>query len=160
MSKIAIYPGTFDPITHGHSDIVRRATQLFDHVVIAVSENTHKNPAFDFDERIALATEVLAEHDCVEVKGFCNLLVDFAREQNADTIIRGLRAVSDLEYEFQLASMNRKLSSNIETIFLMPDEQYTYLSSSIVRQVASLKGDISDFVHPSVFQALTGKHKK
>jgi len=158
VSKIAIYPGTFDPITHGHSDIVRRATQLFDHVVIAVSENTHKNPVFDFDERIALTTEVLANNDCVEVKGFSNLLVDFAREQNADTIIRGLRAVSDLEYEFQLASMNRKLSSNIETIFLMPDEQYTYLSSSIVRQVASLKGDISDFVHPSVFQALTRKH--
>lgn len=158
MSKIAIYPGTFDPITHGHSDIVSRATQLFDRVIIAVSENTHKNPAFNFDERITLASEVLAEYDGVEVKGFSNLLVDFAREQKADTIIRGLRAVSDLEYEFQLASMNRKLSPNIETIFLMPDEQYTYLSSSIVRQVAALKGDISDFVHPNVSRALTGKH--
>ena len=150
MSKIAVYPGTFDPITHGHSDIVHRATRLFDRVIIAVSENTHKNPAFGFKERIALAAEVLADNERAQVKGFSNLLVDFAREQNADTIIRGLRAVSDLEYEFQLASMNRKLSSNIETIFLMPDEQYTYLSSSIVRQVAALKGDISDFVHPSV----------
>ncbi len=159
MRKIAVYPGTFDPITHGHSDIVRRATQLFDRVIIAVSENTHKNPAFDFKERIALAAEVLADNKRAQVKGFSNLLVDFAREQNADTIIRGLRAVSDLEYEFQLASMNRKLSPNIETIFLMPDEQYTYLSSSIVRQVAALKGDISGFVHPSVFIALTGKHR-
>ncbi|MBL1432757.1 MAG: pantetheine-phosphate adenylyltransferase [Gammaproteobacteria bacterium] len=158
MSKIAIYPGTFDPITHGHRDIVLRASQLFDRVIIAVSEHTHKNPAFDINERIALATEVLTEFDRAEVKGFSNLLVDFAREQKANTIIRGLRAVSDLEYEFQLASMNRKLSPNIETIFLMPDEQYTYLSSSIVRQVASLKGDISDFVHPSVAKALTGKH--
>ena len=159
MSKIAIYPGTFDPITHGHRDIVVRACQLFDKVIVAVSENTHKNPAFDFDERIALASEVLADNDKVEVRGFSNLLVDFVREQHAKTIIRGLRAVSDLEYEFQLASMNRKLSSNIETIFLMPDEQYTYLSSSIVRQVAELKGDISNFVHPSVAEALTGKHR-
>lgn len=158
MSKIAIYPGTFDPITHGHRDIVLRASQLFDQVIIAVSENTHKNPAFDFAERIALASEVLKEYDHAEVKGFSNLLVDFARENNANTIIRGLRAVSDLEYEFQLASMNRKLSPNIETIFLMPDEQYTYLSSSIVRQVAALKGDISDFVDPCVAKALTGKH--
>ncbi|MBL4851525.1 MAG: pantetheine-phosphate adenylyltransferase [Gammaproteobacteria bacterium] len=158
MSKIAIYPGTFDPITHGHSDIVHRATQLFDRVIIAVSENTHKNPAFDFDERITLAAEVLTDNSRAEVKGFSNLLVDFAREHGANTIIRGLRAVSDLEYEFQLASMNRKLSPNIETIFLMPDEQYTYLSSSIVRQVAALKGDISDFVHPVVFAALAGKH--
>lgn len=158
MSKIAIYPGTFDPITHGHRDIVKRASQLFDRVIIAVSENTHKNPAFEFDERIALASEVLAEYDHAEVMGFNNLLVDFARQQNANTIIRGLRAVSDLEYEFQLASMNRKLSPTIETIFLMPDEQYTYLSSSIVRQVAELKGDISNFVHPSVARALTGKH--
>ncbi|NOX27487.1 MAG: pantetheine-phosphate adenylyltransferase [Gammaproteobacteria bacterium] len=158
MNKIAIYPGTFDPITHGHRDIVMRASQLFDRVIIAVSENTHKNPAFEFDERIALAKEVLAEYKHAEVIGFNNLLVDFAREQNANTIIRGLRAVSDLEYEFQLASMNRKLSPNIETIFLMPDEQYTYLSSSIVRQVAELKGDISNFVHPSVAKALTGKH--
>lgn len=158
MSKIAIYPGTFDPITHGHRDIVKRASQLFDRVIIAVSENTHKNPAFEFDERIALASEVLAEYDHAEVIGFSNLLVDFARQQNANTIIRGLRAVSDLEFEFQLASMNRKLSPNIETIFLMPDEQYTYLSSSIVRQVAELKGDISNFVHPSVARALTGKH--
>ncbi len=159
MSKIAIYPGTFDPITHGHRDIVLRASQLFDRIIVAVSENTHKNPAFDFAERIALAKEVLAGDSKAEVMGFNSLLVDFVKEQQASTIIRGLRAVSDLEYEFQLASMNRKLSSNIETIFLMPDEQYTYLSSSIVRQVAELKGDISNFVHPSVAKALTSKHR-
>lgn len=158
MSNIAIYPGTFDPITHGHSDIVRRASRLFDKIIVAVSENTHKNPAFDFAERVALAREVLAPYRKVEVMGFSNLLVDFARQQNAATIIRGLRAVSDLEYEFQLASMNRKLSSDIETIFFMPDEKYTYVSSSIVRQVASLKGDISDFVHASVQQALARKN--
>jgi len=150
----AIYPGTFDPITNGHRDIVERATRLFDRTIVAIAANPKKTPLFDLQERIALAQEVLADIEGVEVLGFDNLLADFAREHQVNVILRGLRAVSDFEYEFQLAGMNRQLASEIETIFLTPAEEYTFISSSLVKEVSSLGGDISPFVHPIVDAAL------
>ncbi len=157
MGTIAIYPGTFDPLTSGHSDLIQRARPMFDKVIVAVAGRSSKTPLFNLDERIALARTVLADLDNVEVCGFNSLLVDFAREQNAKVIIRGLRAVSDFEYEFQLASMNRKMAQDIETLFLMPSEQYAFISSTLVKEVASLNGDISAFVHASVHQAIKQK---
>jgi pantetheine-phosphate adenylyltransferase len=154
MQITAIYPGTFDPITHGHSDLVERATRLFDHVIVAVAANPLKKPAFSVDERIDMARSALAGIDRIEVCGFGTLLVDFAREKRASVILRGLRAVSDFEYEFQLAGMNRKLAPGIETVFLMPAEQYAYISSSLVREIAALGGDVSSFVHQRVMAAL------
>ncbi|HHM06168.1 MAG TPA: pantetheine-phosphate adenylyltransferase [Gammaproteobacteria bacterium] len=150
----AIYPGTFDPITHGHSDIVTRACRLFGRVIVAVAANPGKQPAFSLDERVALARTVLGDHGQVTVTGFDSLLVDFARAQGARVILRGLRAVSDFEYEFQLAGMNRTLSPEVETVFLMPAEHYSYLSASLVREVAALGGEVSRFVHPEVEAAL------
>jgi pantetheine-phosphate adenylyltransferase len=150
----ALYPGTFDPITNGHSDIVGRAELLFDKVIVAVAANPGKSPVFSLDERVKLAREVLSEHQRVEVIEFDSLLVNFARERGASVILRGLRAVSDFEYEFQLAGMNRRLAPDIETVFLTPGEQFAYISSSLVREVASLGGDVSDFVHPVVMGAL------
>lgn len=154
--RIAIYPGTFDPITNGHSDLVQRASRLFDEVIVAIAAGgTGKQPVFSLDERINLAKEVLQELDNVRVSGFDKLLVDFMQEQNATVIIRGLRAVSDFEYEFQLASMNRHLAENIETVFMTPAEEYSYISSSLVREVAGLGGDVSPFVHEKVVAALS-----
>lgn len=150
-----VYPGTFDPITNGHSDIVARAAALFDRVVVAVAENAGKAPAFDLQRRVALVREVLGHLDNVEICSFGSLLVDLAHSVEADVILRGLRAVSDFEYEFQLAGMNRRLAPDMETMFLTPAEQYAYISSSLVREVASLGGDVGAFVHPSVRAALT-----
>lgn len=157
MNGVAIYPGTFDPVTHGHSDIVQRAARLFDRVIVAVAANPGKAPTFALDERIRLARLALADVPGVEVLGFDRLLVDFARSQGAAVILRGLRAVSDFEYEFQLSGMNRRLAPDIETVYLMPSEQYSYISSSLVREIAALGGDISTFVHPQVQTALRDK---
>lgn len=154
MNITAVYPGTFDPITHGHTDIVQRAARLFDHVIVAIAANPSKAPAFSLEERLDLASTALAHIDNIEVYSFDNLLVEYAKQRGAQVIVRGLRAVSDFEYEFQLAGMNRALDPGIETVFLTPAEQYTYLSSSLVREVASLGGEISDFVHNKVGAAL------
>jgi pantetheine-phosphate adenylyltransferase len=157
MNNIAIYPGTFDPITKGHSDLVERSARLFDRVIVALAAKPGKQPVFSLEERIDLAKTVLSEYDNVEICGFDGLLVDFAHEKKANIIIRGLRAVSDFEYEFQLAGMNRKLANDIETLFLTPAEQYTYISSSLVREVASLGGDVSPFVHEKIVAELARK---
>ncbi|MCG6964923.1 MAG: pantetheine-phosphate adenylyltransferase [Chromatiaceae bacterium] len=148
--KIAVYPGTFDPITNGHSDLVLRAARLFDRVVVAVAKDTGKNPVCGIDERVDLARLALEGIDNVEVVPFEGLLVDFCRRYGAGIVIRGLRAVSDFEYEFQLASMNRRLAPEIETIFMTPAEQYSFISSTLVREIARLGGDVSEFVHPEV----------
>jgi len=150
----AVYPGTFDPVTCGHRDLVQRATGLFDHVIVAVAKNPGKKPVFSVDERVMMAREVLAELPQVEVLSFDCLLVEFAHKHQASAILRGLRAVSDFDYEFQLAGMNRRLAPDIETLFLTPAEQFSYISSSLVREIASLGGDVSSFVHPTVENAL------
>jgi pantetheine-phosphate adenylyltransferase len=155
MTVVAIYPGTFDPITNGHTDLIERAMRLFDRLIVSVAASPSKKPLFSLEKRVQLARSVLAHLDRAEVYGFDNLLVDFAQSVGAHVIVRGLRAVSDFEYEFQLASMNRRLRPAIETIFLTPTEQYAFLSSSLVREVAKLGGDISAFVHPTVKSALT-----
>jgi len=152
--KTAIYPGTFDPITNGHIDLVQRAAKLFDTVIIAIASSSKKNPKFSLKERIELAKKVLVDCPNVTVKGFDVLLVDFAHQQNATVLIRGLRAVSDFEYEFQLASMNRSLAPDLESVFLMPADEYSFISSSLVKEVAALGGDVSKFVHPIVYKAL------
>ncbi len=157
MKKTVVYPGTFDPITNGHSDLLRRATQMFDRIILAIAHNPEKSPLFSMEERIELAHSVLGETDNIEVTGFSGLLINFARERNATVILRGLRAVSDFEYEFQLALMNRKLDSNIETVFLTPSENQTFVSASLVKEIARYGGDISKFVHPSVYDALVDK---
>ena len=154
MTVGAMYPGTFDPITLGHEDLVRRACRLFDRVVVAIAANPGKEPMFSLDERVALATEALAKIDNVEVTGYSGLTVDFARENDLAVIVRGLRAISDFEYEFQLANMNRHLTDEVETAFLTPTETYTYISSSLVREIASMGGDISEFVSPNVRKSL------
>ncbi|MES9925011.1 MAG: pantetheine-phosphate adenylyltransferase [Candidatus Thiodiazotropha endolucinida] len=151
----AVYPGTFDPITNGHSDLVRRASALFDHVILAIAKNNGKNPAFDLDQRKNLVERVLNGVHNVEIRVFDNLLVDFVQECNANVILRGLRAVSDFEYEFQLAGMNRRLAPEIETLFLTPAEQFAFISSGLVREIASLGGDVTEFVHPDVQAALS-----
>ncbi len=150
----AIYPGTFDPITKGHTDLVKRATKLFGKVIVAVAANPSKQPVFTLPERIGMAEQVMAGINGVEVLSLNGLLVDFARQHDAVAIIRGLRAVSDFDYEFQLAGMNRKLAPEVETLFLTPDEKYTYISSSLVREIAALGGDVSDFVHENVMAEL------
>jgi pantetheine-phosphate adenylyltransferase len=153
-----MYPGTFDPITLGHEDLVRRAARLYDKVVVAIAANPgSKAPMFTFNERVDLATEALDEIENVEVTGYAGLTVDFAKEHGLAVIIRGLRAVSDFEYEFQLANMNRHLTDEVETVFLTPTEKYTFISSSLVREVASLGGDISEFVSPKVKNALLAR---
>ena len=159
MKVSAIYPGTFDPITNGHTDLVERAARIFDRVILAVAkgQSGDKQPVFSVDERVSLATEVLADMDNVEIIQFDGLLVDFVAQQNAQVILRGLRAVSDFEYEFQLASKNRHLNENIETLFLTPAEQYSYISSSLVREIAGLGGDVSPFVHEKVAAALNNR---
>lgn len=157
MNVTAVYPGTFDPITNGHTDLVERAARLFDRVILAIAASPAKQPAFDLDQRTGLAGEALAHLPNVEVCSFDGLLVDFVRTQGAQVILRGLRAVSDFEYEFQLAGMNRHLAAEIETLFLTPAEQYAYVSSSLVREVAALGGDISPFVHEKVVAALKAR---
>ena len=149
-----VYPGTFDPITNGHTDLVERASRLFDKVIVAVAVNPDKGTAFPIETRVTLAREVLAHVANVEVCSFDNLLVDFVRQKAAGVILRGLRAVSDFEYEFQLAGMNRHLAPDVETLFLTPAEQYSYISSSLVREISSLGGDVSSFVHRKVVAAL------
>ncbi len=146
----AVYPGTFDPITFGHIDLLNRASVIFDHVIVAVAHNSSKQPLFSMQERVELAREVLADYNNVSIVGFDNLLVDFTKEHNASVILRGLRAVSDFEYEFQLAGMNRNLAPDIETIFLTTAEQYACLSSTLVKEVARLGGDITNFVPEQV----------
>lgn len=157
MALTAIYPGTFDPITNGHTDLIERATRLCEHVIVAVAANTKKQPLLGLDERVALAREALAHLDNVEVSGFSSLLADYARERGADVILRGLRAVSDFEYEFQLAGMNRRLVPEVETIFMTPAEQFAYISSSLVKEINELGGNISEFVHPKVRAALNNR---
>jgi pantetheine-phosphate adenylyltransferase len=152
-----MYPGTFDPITLGHEDLVRRACRLFDKVVIAIAANPGKEPMFSLDERVALAKAVLQDFDNVEITGYEGLTVDFATSNNLQVIVRGLRAISDFEYEFQLANMNRHLTDEVETAFLTPTEKYTYISSTLVREIASMGGDISEFVSPSVKDALLAR---
>lgn len=154
---VAIYPGTFDPITSGHSDLVRRASGLFDRVIVAVAANPKKNPLFSLDERVSMSEQVLSGIANVSVCPFNTLLVDLARGQGADVILRGLRAVSDFEYEFQLAGMNRRLAPDIETVFLTPAENFAYISSGLVREIAALGGDVSEFVDPLVGAALKKK---
>jgi len=153
----AVYPGTFDPITHGHTDLVRRASGLFDKVIVGVAANAGKQPVCNVDERKKLAETVLQDIHNVEVVTFHILLVEFVKQQNASVVLRGLRAVSDFEYEFQLAGMNRRLAPEIETMFLTPAEKYTFISSSLIREVAKLGGDVSEFVHPAVVEALKTK---
>ena len=152
-----IYPGTFDPITNGHTDLVERASRLFDKVIVAIAASEDKGTAFPIEDRVSLARDVLGHIDNVEVCCFDNLLVDFVRQREAGVILRGLRAVSDFEYEFQLAGMNRHLAPEVETLFLTPAEQYAYISSSLVREIASLGGDVTPFVHRKVVAALRGR---
>ena len=152
--KTIVYPGTFDPITNGHIDLVERASRLFDKVVIGIASSQRKSPLFTVEERIKLASECLQHVPNVEIHGFDCLLVNFVSDCNADAIMRGLRAVSDFEYEFQLANMNRALSPEIESIFLTPSEKFSYISSSLVREISSLRGDVSQFVPSNVAKAL------
>lgn len=158
MSVVAVYPGTFDPVTNGHTDLVARASRLFDKVIVAIAASPSKAPLFDLDQRISLVRQVLFEHGNVEVCGFSDLLVDFVRKKDANVILRGLRAVSDFEYEMQLASMNRRLADDIETMFLTPSENSSFISSSLVREIASHDGDVSQFVHPVVVDALRQRY--
>lgn len=152
--RVAVYPGTFDPITNGHTDLVHRAAPLFERLYVAIAESPGKGPIFPMAQRIELARQAIGPVANVEVVGFDSLLADFVAKIGAGVILRGLRAVSDFEYEFQLASMNRHLIPNVETLFLTPSEQFSFISSTLVREIARLGGDISGFVHPDVQQAL------
>ena len=156
----ALYPGTFDPITRGHEDLVRRASSLFDEVIVAVADSRGKQPFFTLDERVAMAKETLAPFANVRVEGFSGLLMDFLRKHDAKIILRGLRAVSDFEYEFQMAGMNRNLFPDVETLFLTPSEQYMFISATMVREIASLGGDVSLFVNPLVVPRMKSKVQK
>ena len=155
----AVYPGTFDPLTRGHEDLVRRAAMLFDAIILAIADSKTKRPFFSLDDRIAMAREVLGELKNVQVVGFSGLLTDFVRKQGARVVLRGLRAVSDFEYEFQLAGMNRNLYPEMETIFLTSSEQHMFISATLVREIAVLGGDVSEFVHPLVAKRLKQKAK-
>ena len=156
----AVYPGTFDPITRGHEDLVRRASTLFDEMIVAVADSRGKSPFFTVEERVAMAKETLAHFDNVRVEGFSGLLMDFLHKHDAKIILRGLRAVSDFEYEFQMAGMNRNLFPDVETLFLTPAEQYMFISATMVREIASLGGDVSPFVNPIVIPRLKAKLPK
>ena len=153
----AVYPGTFDPLTRGHEDLVRRASTLFDRVVLAIADSKAKRPFFTLEERIEMAKEVLADVKNVQIVGFSSLLTEFVRKQGARVVLRGLRAVSDFEYEFQLAGMNRYLYPEMETIFLTPSEQHMFISATLVREIATLGGDVTEFVHPTVAKRLKQK---
>ncbi len=160
MNVTAIYPGTFDPITNGHLDLIARAAKVYFRVIVAVAVNQDKSPLFTIDERVRLAQQITSNYVNVEIIGFDTLLVDCAREQGAHVILRGLRAVSDFEYEFQLASMNRRLSPDLETMFMTPAEQYEFISSSMIREIAKLGGDVSSFVPDVVRQKLLEKFSR
>lgn len=155
MKRSAVYPGTFDPITNGHHDLVRRAASIFDRVVVAIAANPNKAPMFPLEMRVDMAKRVLADLPNVEVRGYAGLTYQFARSLGLDVVVRGLRAVSDFEFEFQLANMSRHLAPEIETVFMTPQEQYTFVSSTLVREIAVLGGDVGEFVHPAVATELT-----
>lgn len=157
MTRIAVYPGSFDPVTHGHEDLIRRSLRFADRVIVAVAENASKTPLFSLEERLRLLRTVFADADDIEIESFKGLLADYARQVKAAVVVRGVRAVSDFEYEFQMAFMNRQLWGDLETAFLVPALHFTYLSSSLVREVARLGGDVSAFVHPEVDRALRAK---
>ena len=157
MNKTIVYPGTFDPITLGHVDLIERAARIFDQIIVAIAANQNKKPFFSLDERIELAKNVLKKHKKIKVMGFEDLLIKFMRDQKANIILRGMRVVSDFDYEFQLAGMNRHMAPDIESLFLMPAENYTYISSSFVREIALLGGDVSPFVPKPVVRALKRK---
>lgn len=159
MKRNAIYPGTFDPITNGHTDLVRRAAGIFDHVVVAIADNPAKTPMFTLAERVDLSTRVLADIPNVEVAGYRGLTVDFARERGIFVVVRGLRAMSDFEFEFQLANMSRHLSREMETVFLTPQEQFTFISSTLIREIAVYGGDVHEFVDPIVAAELRKKKR-
>jgi pantetheine-phosphate adenylyltransferase len=159
MKRNAMYPGTFDPITNGHHDLIRRAATIFDHVIVAIAANPNKAPLFNLNERVDLARRVLHDLPNVEVVGYSGLTVEFARKHNVAVVMRGLRAVSDFEFEFQLANMSRHLAREIETVFLTPQEQFTFISSSLVREIAVLGGEVGQFVHPIVAAELK-KHRR
>ena len=159
MGSRAMYPGTFDPLTSGHEDLVRRACRIFDRVVLAIAANPGKTPLFSLDERIGLARKVLGDLPNLEIMGYTGLTVAFAEEHGLNVILRGLRAVSDFEFEFQLATMNRHLSETVETLFLTPTEQFNFVSSTLIREIASLGGEIEEFVHPAVAEALRKRYR-
>ncbi|MBE9567737.1 MAG: pantetheine-phosphate adenylyltransferase [Proteobacteria bacterium] len=160
MTVIAVYPGTFDPITNGHADLVERAAGLFDRVIVAIAANPGKTPLFDLDQRVAMAEQVLSRFENVEVCGFSDLLVDFAQARKAKVILRGLRAVSDFEYEMQLASMNRHLADSLETVFMTPSEETSFISASLVKEIALHGGDVSKFVPEGIVEALNSAKRK
>lgn len=159
MKRNAVYPGTFDPITNGHHDLLRRAASIFDRVIVAVAANPNKAPMFPLEKRVELARAVLTDLPNVEIKGYAGLTIDFAHENDCGIIVRGLRAISDFEFEFQLANMSRHLSRDIETVFLTPQEQFTFISSTLVREIATLGGNINEFVHPIVAAELKKKRR-
>ncbi len=156
----AIYPGTFDPLTYGHLDVLKRASKLFDEVIISVAKDSSKNAILSLDERISIIEEVIKGIDNCRVESFDGLLVNYAKEKNANVIVRGLRAISDFEYEFQMALTNRKIAENIETVFLMPGEKYSFISSTLVREIAKYGGDVNDFVPPGAGKVILAKFKK
>jgi pantetheine-phosphate adenylyltransferase len=159
MTGIAVYPGTFDPVTRGHIDICERGLKMCDHIVIGVADSLAKEPFFNIDERLDMLETVFADNDAISVRPFSGLLIDFARDCNADVIVRGLRAISDFEYEVQLAGMNRSLAPELETVFLTAAQSYAFVSSSLVREIARLGGDVSEFLHPEILRRLTAKLK-
>ncbi len=158
--NIGVYPGTFDPITHGHSDIIARSLHIFDRIIVAVADNPGKHPLFDLTERVEMVKIVTQDYSRVEVVSFDGLLVTYVKQRGAHSVIRGLRAISDFEYEFQMALVNRKLDSEVETVFLMPSEEYAYLTSSIIKEVATLGGPVTDFVCPEVAQRLIDRLRR
>ena len=160
MSSRAMYPGTFDPFTNGHNDLVRRASRIFDKVVVAIAANPNKAPLFPLEKRIELVRTIVADVPNVEVMGYTGLTVDFAHQHDLNVMMRGLRAVSDFEFEFQLATMSRHLSDKVETVFLTPTEQFNFISSTLIREIASLGGNVSEFVHPAVAEALRARFAK
>jgi len=160
MKRNAVYPGTFDPITNGHHDLVRRAASIFDRVVVAIAANPNKAPMFSLEQRIDLAQQVLSDLPNVDVRGYSGLTVDFARDNGLHIVVRGLRAVSDFEFEFQLATMSRHLWRDLETVFLTPQDQFTFISSTLVREIATFGGDVSEFVHPVVQAELKKMRRK
>jgi pantetheine-phosphate adenylyltransferase len=160
MSSRAMYPGTFDPFTNGHNDLVRRASRIFDKVVVAIAANPNKAPLFPLEKRIELVRTIVADVPNVEVMGYTGLTVDFAHQHDLNVMMRGLRAVSDFEFEFQLATMSRHLSDQVETVFLTPTEQFNFISSTLIREIASLGGNVSEFVHPAVAEALRARFAK
>lgn len=160
MRVTAIYPGTFDPMTVGHIDVARRASSMFDDVIVAVAQSTAKGPFFSLDERVSMASEIVSDLDNVTVQSFGGLLVDYAAETGSKVIVRGLRAISDFEYEVQIAGVNRHLAPDVETVFIAAAQEYTFLSSSIVREIARMQGDVSEFVHPLVLEYFERRHDR